>query len=141
MALNLRWSALDRCTDAGLLIIRAGVGALFLFHHGWPRLLGGRESWADVGRAMGYLDIKFGYPVWGLLALLAETLGGLCLILGFAHRPAALALALTMAVAAIWEFYPFGGYEAAAHPLALLFVCTGLIFTGPGKLSLEAVWK
>ena len=68
---------------------------------------------------------------------MTETLGGLCLILGFAHRTAALALFLTMTVAAIWKFYPFGGWDAAAHPVAMAVVSLGLSLTGPGKYSLD----
>jgi putative oxidoreductase len=69
---------------------------------------------------------------------MAETLGGLLLILGFVHRSAALALFVTMTVATIWKYYPFGGWDAAAHPAAMAVVCLGLLFTGPGKYSLDA---
>ncbi len=136
--MNFRWSHLDRFSDLGLLIARAGIGLLFLCVHGWPKLAGGIGKWESVGRSVSYLGIKFGYPFWGFLAAMSEVVGGFCLIVGFLHRPAALALALTMAVASIWKFYPFGGWDAAAHPLSLLCVCVALFFTGPGKLSLDA---
>ncbi len=135
--MNLQWKKLDTFSDFGLLVMRAGVGALFMIVHGFPKLAGGSGEWASVGRAVSYLGIHFGYTGWGLAAAVTETLGGLCLILGFAHRPAALALFVTMTVAAIWKFYPFGGWDAAAHPAALATVCLGLLFTGPGKYSLD----
>jgi uncharacterized membrane protein YphA (DoxX/SURF4 family) len=43
-----------------------------------------------------------------------------------------------MTVAAIWKFYPFGNWDAAAHPAAMATVCLGLLFTGPGQHSLDA---
>ncbi len=136
--MNLRWKKLDSFSDFGLLIIRVGVGALFMIVHGFPKLAGGPSAWASVGRAVSYLGINFGYTGWGLAATVAETLGGLLFIVGCAHRPAALALFTTMTVAAIWKYYPFGGWDAAAHPAAMAVVCLGLFFTGPGKYSIDA---
>lgn len=136
--MNLKWNVFDKWSDLGLLIIRAGIGALFMIVHGFPKLAGGVDKWESVGKAVSYLGIKFGYPAWGFAAATAETLGGLLLILGFAHRPAALALFVTMCVAAIWKHYPFAGWDASAHPTAMAIVCLGLFFTGPGKLSLDA---
>lgn len=136
--MNVKWKALDAWSDAGLLIIRAGVGALFMCVHGFPRLMGGPDKWTAIGRSVSYLGIDFGYAVWGLAACLSMTLGGALLILGLAHRPAALALFITMAVASIWKYYPFAGWGAADHPAAMAVVCLGLLFTGPGKYSLDA---
>lgn len=138
--MNLKWKSLDRWSDAGLLVLRAGIGALFMILHGYPKLAGGPDKWASVGRAVGYLGIDFGYTAWGFAAAVTETLGGLLLILGWAHRPAALALFVTMCVASIWKFYPepLGGWSSAAHPAAMAVVCLGLLFTGPGKYSLDA---
>ncbi len=140
--MNLKWPWFDRWTDVGLLIMRVGIGALFMIVHGFPKIAGGPSKWESVGKAMGYLNIDFGHTAWGFAAAVAETLGGLLLILGWGHRPAALALFVTMSVASIWKFYPsvypFGGWDAAAHPVALAAVCLGLLFTGPGKHSLDA---
>lgn len=136
--MNLKWKTLDAWSDLGLLVIRAGVGALFLCLHGFPRLMGGPDTWRSTGRAVGYLDIDFGHTAWGFAASLAMTLGGACLIVGFAHRPASLALFVTMVVATIWKYYPFAGWGAADHPATMAIVCLGLLLTGPGKYSLDA---
>lgn len=136
--MNLKWKALDGWSDVGLLVMRAGIGALFMIVHGFPRLAGGPAKWDSVGRSVSYLDIDFGHTAWGFAAALSMTLGGLLLIIGWAHRPAALALFVTMAVASIWKYYPFGGWDAAAHPVAMAVVCLGLLITGPGKHSLDA---
>ena len=136
--MNVKWKSIDGFSDFGLLVLRAGVGSLFVFVHGFPKLAGGPDKWHSVGRAVSYLGIKFGYTGWGFAASVAETLGGVLLILGFAHRPSALALFVTMAVATIWKYFPFAGWDAAAHPAAMAVVCLGLFFTGPGKYSLDA---
>lgn len=136
--MNLQWKKLDGFSDLGLLVMRTGIGALFMIVHGFPKLAGGPQKWASVGQSVSYLGIHFGYTGWGLAATVAETLGGLLLILGFAHRPAALSLFVTMVVASIWKYYPFGGWDAAAHPAAMAVVCLGLLFTGPGKYSFDA---
>lgn len=138
--MNLRWSQFDRFHDFGLLLLRVGIGLMFLCLYGWQKLAGGIGTWRTVGKAVSYLGIKFGYPIWGFLAAMSETVGGVCLILGFMHRPAALALSFTMFVATIWKYYPvmLGGWQNAAHPASMLCVCLALLFTGPGKYSLDA---
>ncbi|TAG28096.1 MAG: DoxX family protein, partial [Verrucomicrobia bacterium] len=90
-----RWSFFDRWHDFGLLVLRAGVGAVFLFIHGFPKLADS-DSWARVGRAVSYLGIGFAHQTWGFAAILAMTAGAACLILGFLHRLAALILTITM---------------------------------------------
>ncbi len=131
-----RWSFLDRFHDFGLLVMRVGIGLVFLLLYGFPKLIN-PGSWAGIGRAVSYLGIKSGHQVWGFGAVLSMSLGAVCLILGFAHRPAALALTITMGVAAIWKHYPFAGWSASSYPLAMGVVCLGLLFTGPGKYSLQ----
>lgn len=120
--------------------MRVGVGALFMCLHGFPRLMGGPDAWTATGKAVGYLGIGMGHTFWGLAASLIMTFGGALLIVGLAHRPVALALSVTMAVASIWKYFPemLGGWNAADHPVAMAIVCLGLMFTGPGKYSLDA---
>lgn len=130
------WRALDRFQDLGLLVLRTGIGGVFITLHGLPHLAGGAKNWARVGRAVGYLGIGSGHVWWGLAALLAMTLGALGLILGVWHRPAALALTITMLVASIWRFYPFGGWDAAAYPVSMAIVCFSLLILGPGKYAM-----
>jgi putative oxidoreductase len=134
----LRCGGLDRFADFGLLIIRGGLGLAFVAYHGWPKLIGGPDAWQHTGRAVAYLGFHGGYTAWGLLAALIECGGGACLVLGLAARPAALALAAEMGVAAIWTYYPFHTASVAAHPFELAIVFLGLFFVGPGKYSLDS---
>ncbi|MBC8010846.1 MAG: DoxX family protein [Burkholderiales bacterium] len=132
-----RWSYFDRWHDLGLLVLRTGVGAVFLFIHGIPKLTD-PSSWARIGRAVSYLGIDFAHQSWGLAAILAMTAGATCLILGFLQRPAALLLTITMLVAAIWRHYPFGGWNESAYPATMAIVCFALMILGPGKYALAA---
>ncbi|HSY53164.1 MAG TPA: DoxX family protein [Opitutaceae bacterium] len=134
----LRCGGLDGFSDFGLLIIRVGLGAMFAFYHGWPKLIGGLDEWQHTGRAMSYLGVHGGYTAWGFLAMLVECGGGVCLVLGLAARPVALALAFEMFVAAIWRYYPFHTAGLAAHPFELAIVFLGLFFIGPGKYSIDS---
>ena len=73
-------------TDYGLLIIRIGIGVMFMLH-GYPKLLGGAEMWEKIGGSMGNIGIHFAPTFWGFMASFAEFAGGLCLVVGFLFRP------------------------------------------------------
>ena len=131
----LTW--LTKYRDFGLLLLRVGLGLMFAFVHGWPKLLGGAPTWKKLGAAMGNFGIHFAPEVWGLLAALAEFGGGILLILGLLFRPACAALAFTMVVAATMHFRAEGTFFAAAHAIELGVVFLALLFVGPGRYSLD----
>ena len=88
-------SSLSKYSDLGLLIIRLGLGIMFIMH-GYPKLTGGPEMWEKIGGAMGNVGINFLPVFWGFLAAFAEAVGGLLFALGLLFRPTAFALAFTM---------------------------------------------
>ena len=49
---------LDKQRDKGLLILRIGIGVMFMCH-GFPKLAGGPEVWTKLGGALGALGIHF----------------------------------------------------------------------------------
>ena len=128
------WSFLGKYRDFGLLVLRLGVGVMFLFH-GWPKLMGGPVKWEALGTAMGYLGIHVIPVFWGLMAALSEFFGGVCLILGVVFRPACLLLLGTMAVAATMHLQRGDGLQVASHAIELGFVFFGLLFIGPGRFG------
>ncbi|MDX9710584.1 MAG: DoxX family protein [Trichloromonas sp.] len=128
------WSVLGRYRDFGLLVLRLGVGAMFLFH-GWPKLMGGPVKWESLGTAMGYLGVHVIPVLWGMMAALSEFFGGACLILGVVFRPACLLLLGTMAVAATMHLQRGDGLQVASHAIELGFVFFGLLFIGPGRFG------
>lgn len=125
--------------DAGLLILRIGLGLSYMIIHGWPKLSGGAERWEGVGGAMSYVGIDFFPVVWGFMASAAEFFGGLLIMLGLLFRPAAVALAATMVVATIFHLGSGDGLSGSAHSLKMAVVFIGLFFIGPGRYNLDAM--
>ena len=135
------WAFLSRNRDAGLLMLRLTLGALFLWAHGWAKLTGGIEGWRGIGGAMKSLGISFWPVFWGFIATMAETAGILLFMIGFAFRPACLLIAMTMAVAGIFAWHhhdkDITSLQGASHAWELGLVFLSMIFIGPGKYSVD----
>jgi putative oxidoreductase len=132
----MRLKFLSRFREEGLLLLRLGLGAMFIYH-GWPLILGGPERWQELGRALASLGVTALPALWGLLAALCEFGGGLCLLLGLFFRPACLALSTTMAVAVHWHFVRGEGLAGASHALEVGVVFLALALIGPGRYGLD----
>ena len=136
------WAFLSRNRDAGLLMLRLTLGALFIWAHGWHKLAGGIEHWRKVGAAMQELGITFWPAFWGFLAAMAESVGLVLFMIGLAFRPACLVIAFTMAVAGIVMWHhpinsDLGRLASASHAWELGLVFFSMIFIGPGKYSVD----
>ena len=130
------FSNLGKYKNTGLLIMRVGLGIMFMFH-GYPKLLGGPDNWEAVGGAMKHIGISF-FPVgWGFLAAATETFGGFLILLGLAFRPAALLLTLVMIVASTMHLKTGDGLSGASHAIEAGIVFFSLVFIGPGKYSVD----
>lgn len=129
-------SSLSKFKNTGLLLIRIGLGIMFIMH-GYPKLLGGPERWESVGGAMGTIGITFLPMLWGLLAALAETAGGFFFLIGLLFRPTAVVLAFTMLIAALFHLGKGDGLMGASHAIEIGVVFLGLAFVGPGKYSID----
>jgi putative oxidoreductase len=143
----------------GLLVLRLTLGVLFAVH-GYPKLFGGKgesENLSEVTKTTlgeGFVDqveqggvkatsgmmeaIGISNPkAAGWSVAIVEFVGGLALVFGFKTRLAAAALAFSQMVA-IEKVHAseglVGGYE---YNLALIGGATTLVFTGPGKISLD----
>lgn len=131
-------------TNAGFatLAVRVPVGIIFAAH-GAQKLFGwfGGYGLAGTGQFMESIGLSPG-TVMAALAGGAEFFGGLALLIGLAVRPASVVLAFTMLIAIFSAhfskglFLANGGYEYA---LALLAVTVGLVFSGAGRVSVDAV--
>jgi putative oxidoreductase len=116
----------------GLLILRLGLGGMFVYH-GLPTLLGGPARWESLGRALRAVGIDFAPTFFGFMAGMAEAGGGLCLALGIAFRPALAMLASTMVVAAAFHLDRGDGFGKASHAIEAAIVFGSLLLIGPGR--------
>lgn len=136
--------------DAGLLVLRVGIGGMFAFAHGWGKLTGGAGVWERVGR-MGMEPLGLGampdafMVAMGLMAAVAEFFGGLAVAAGILTRPAAAALVGTMVVAASTKLVPHGLTAltdpkiAGAWPVEMGIVVLAIAILGAGRFSLDAL--
>jgi putative oxidoreductase len=122
--------------DYGLLVMRIGLGIMFLYH-GAPKIFGGPELWAKIGGAAGNFGLAFAPTFWGFMAALAEFGGGLCLVLGLFIKPAMILLVINLIVASSSHFAKGQGPSGASHAIEDGVVFLSLIFIGPGKYSLD----
>ncbi len=119
----------------GLLIMRVGLGAMFIWH-GYPKILGGEKTWAQLGSATKYVGVHFMPVVLGFTCAIVETIGGAFVLIGFWFRLVCLLLVINLIVAAAMS-YKTGGLGDAAHAIEDMVVFAGLMFVGPGKYSVD----
>ena len=128
----------SKTTDLGLLVLRLGVGLMMAFAHGLGKLPpsdGFVESTAGMG-----------FPLPGLFAwaaALSEFAGGLLLAVGLLTRPAAVFVAITMAVA---FFLVHGGALTGEgngeQAFTYLVAAITLALTGGGRYALDQIlWR
>ena len=122
--------------DLGLLILRIGIGIIFFFH-GLPKLMGGVESWTQLGSTMSMVGINFAPAFWGFMAAFAELVGGIFIIFGLLHRPMALMLVFTMIVALLMHITAGDSFTVYSNSLKALVIFVALLVTGPGKYSFD----
>ncbi len=125
-----------RAHDLGLLVLRVGIGVMFMWHGG-PKLAGGPRLWAGIGSVMSKVGLGFAPAFWGLLAALAEFGGGLLLVLGLGWRVATLALLFTMLMATVMHLSSGDDFNKYSHALESVFLFAGLVLVGPGRFSLD----
>lgn len=127
--------------NIGLLIIRIGLGIMFIMH-GFPKIAGGPEKWEGLGGAMSNVGITFAPAFWGLMAAMAEFAGGILMMLGIFFRPAVLLLFITMVVATIMHISKSQGFGDYSHAVESAIVFLGLFFTGPGIYKIGSnIWR
>ncbi len=122
-------------------LIRAATG-LALMPHGAQKLFGWFGGYGLEGTG-GFFARNLGLEpglFWAALVGGVEFFGGLFLALGLLTRPAALAVAVIMAVAVITVhlpkgfFWNAGGYE---YPLLWGVIALAIAFKGGAELSLD----
>ena len=130
-------------TDLAILLLRAFIGPCLIVHGlgklgiVGPGSMQGFEGW------LGSLGVPFP-AIQARLAMLAELVGGACLLLGVFYRPAALLCMVTLLVATFIG-HRGGGYLITNSPpgneyaLNLAVICLVMALLGPGPFSLQTV--
>jgi|Deesub1362A_J573_1020465.scaffolds.fasta_scaffold09785_3 putative oxidoreductase len=131
---------LDKYRDMGLLVLRMGIGTMFIYH-GLPKMMAGPEKWEKLGMAVKSVGIHFLPEFWGFMAAFSEVVGGICIIIGLFFRPACILLTITMIVAASMHISRGDGLKRALHAIEDGIVFLSLIFTGPGRYSVDEKLK
>lgn len=122
--------------NIGLLIIRVGLGAMFIYH-GLPKLMGGEKTWQQLGGATQYVGIRFWPVLWGFLCAVVETFGGFLFVLGLVFRPVCILILINLLVAIAMQLGTGGGLSEASHAIEDAVVFAGLFFIGPGRYSVD----
>ena len=122
--------------DLGLLILRIGLGVVFLFH-GYPKLIGGPGYWEQIGSASSAIGIDYAHVFLGFMASFAEFFGGLFLIFGILFTPSLLLLIVTMIVAMASHIAQGDSFNIYSHAITNALVFIGLMISGPGNYRLQ----
>lgn len=117
-------------TDTGLLVLRIGVGLVFIFA-GYMKVKD-----LDMTVAMfGSMNIG---AFWAYLVSFVELLGGIGILVGLYNRLSAKLLAITMIVA---TYIVRNDMTMVMTPLILVFANIALLLAGAGKYSLSYKFK
>lgn len=130
----------DELINIGLLVLRIGLGIMFIFH-GYPKMFGGPDTWVEVGSAMQHLGINFAPMFFGFMAGVTEFFGGIFLLLGVFFTPSIVLLFIVMIVATIKSVGAGEGFSYYSHSIEMAIVFVSLIFIGPGTYSLDQKLK
>lgn len=122
--------------DVGLLLLRLWFGVSLFLKHGWEKPTRFSEMAAHFPDPIG-----IGAVPSLVIALIADAVCSLLVVIGLATRPAALFTALNILVAwGLVHHFEFFGHSADHGEVCFLYIggYLALFFMGPGRYSLDA---
>jgi putative oxidoreductase len=134
------WLFSSRNSNAAILVLRIVIGISFIIH-GYSKITGGPERWIAIGEKISIIGIEFGYLIFGFLATFSEFFGGVALLAGFLTRLSTVGIGFTMIIAILSHIAQGDSITRILHPLELLAVCVLIFVNGPGKYSIDNLFK
>jgi uncharacterized membrane protein YphA (DoxX/SURF4 family) len=119
-------------SDIALLLIRVGLGAVFMAH--------GYAKVSDMHNTVAFFSTMGLSAFWAYLVAYVEVLGGAAMLIGIATGWAGILLAIVMIGSTILVKSSkgfLGGYE---FDLMLFLAALSIAFSGPGKYKLDRLW-
>lgn len=123
--------------DYALLIFRVILGGMFIWH-GFPKIVGGVETWTNLGKSLEVVGISFAPAMFGFMSGFSEFVGGICFVLGLFYRIASFLLFSNMMVAFSTQMLAGKGLPKASQSLEDGAAFLAAIAVGPGRFSLDA---
>jgi putative oxidoreductase len=122
--------------DVGLLLLRVGAGAMLFLGHGWSKITHFAE------RAGHFPDpIHVGSAPGFTLVVFAEIFCSALVAMGLLTRLAVVPIVIFMLVAGFIQL-AHEPWKAKELPFLYLAAFLPLLFTGPGRFSIDAlIWK
>jgi len=131
--------------DFAVTILRLFLGVVF-FAHGAQKTLGWFGGYGFSG-TMGFFTHQMGIPApLAALAIAAEFLGGIGLLLGFLGRIAAFGIACNMVIAIVMVHQHFGFFanwtgqqkgEGIEYHVMAIAIALAIMIKGSGALSVD----
>jgi putative oxidoreductase len=128
------FSAQDRQSNFGLLIMRLGLAAVLLIH-ALPKLFAGSHSWQSVGTTLGFIDVGVPAAILGFSMLLLEALGAVSLTFGYFFRIACIVLFIIFCLY-FFNYFRIGYQTLMLWSAGLAAVFFGLIYVGAGRYAI-----
>lgn len=133
--------------DYSSTVLRIALG-LVMFPHGAQKLLGWFGGYGFTG-TMHFFTETMGIPyAFALMAVLAESIGSVGLIVGFFTRFCAFGVGTTMAVAALMVHIKNGFFmnwfgtqagEGFEYHILAVGMALALLFAGGGRWSIDSI--
>lgn len=122
----------NRLTDVGLLVLRLGAGALLFGAHGWSKITHFSERVAQFAD-----PIHLGGPASFTLVVFAEAICTALVALGLLTRWAVIPIVIFFLVAVFIQ-HADDPWNRKELPLLFMIAFLPLLFTGPGRFSVDA---
>jgi putative oxidoreductase len=128
-----------------LLILRVMLG-IVMFPHGAQKLFGWFGGYGFAGTMSFFTEKRHIPAFFAFLAIIAESLGSMGLIIGLLTRVAAFGVLCNMIVAILMVHWPHGFFmnwagkqrgEGFEYHLLVIGICLALMISGGGKWSVD----